>query len=419
MSAVQRVRLLPAGCALLALVGCVAPPASKDSGDGVRVGVLLPFTGDAAASGASIERALIMAAERINRAGGLAGRSVRLVARDTHSDAAQGLRVGQELLDLDVSVLIGTENADIARELGVLVARRKVPFVSGTPAPRQAAAQGGGFWFSTIPSVAVLGQGLAERMLQQGDRRIAVLHVNDEFGRSFADEIETAAGTLGGEVTAKVGYDPATRSYQPLVEQVRAGNPAAIVLVGYPRASASIIQEWGGTARWYFPPTLKAEGFLANLPPGAAERATGVAAAVGGDGGTFARQFGERWSGEAPLQMSYFYYDALVVWALAYETAWVQGGRAALPTGENVRDVMRTVANGPGTRVVWYDLAEAFGKIRAGEPTEYCGASGRVDLDGDGNITSWIVEYWGVQDDRIVTEPTVQSRSWCRLQDAL
>ncbi len=407
------------GAGLLALgLGCVAPMAREDAGDGVHVGVLLPYTGDAAASGASIERALTMAAERINRAGGLAGRSVRLLARDTHSDASQGVRAGQQLLDLGVSVLIGTENADVASALGAIVAERKVPFVSGTPAPRQAAAQSGGFWFSTIPSVAVLGQGLAERMIRQGDRRIAVLHVADEFGNSFADEIEAAAASLGGEVTAKVAYDPGTRSYEPLLDQVRVGGPAAIVLVGYPRASASIIQEWGGGSRWYFPPTLKAEGFLANLPPGAANKAIGVAAAVGGDGGTFARQFGERWSGEAPLQMAYFYYDALVVWALAYETAWIQGGRAALPSGEQVRDVIRKVANGPGTRVVWYDLDEALDKVRANLPIEYCGASGKVDLDADGNITSWIVEYWSVQDDRIVTEATVQSRSWCRLQDA-
>ena len=87
---------------LLCAPGCTQPK-SEDTSNEILIGALLPFTGDRSATGANYEEALILATERVNQAGGIAGRPIRLIAKDTHSDVQRGLQSAQALLDLGVS----------------------------------------------------------------------------------------------------------------------------------------------------------------------------------------------------------------------------------------------------------------------------------------------------------------------------
>ncbi|MGC4093436.1 MAG: ABC transporter substrate-binding protein [Polyangiaceae bacterium] len=92
-------RRLGAGLGLLAtslLVAC--GPAEEAPKDSVTVGLLLPFTGTNSATTSNFERAALFASARINAGGGINGRPLRLLSKDTHSDfgARQSLarRVG-------------------------------------------------------------------------------------------------------------------------------------------------------------------------------------------------------------------------------------------------------------------------------------------------------------------------------------
>ena len=88
-----------ASCALvLTMQACSLAAQSRDSTD-IQVGALLPFTGELAASGAEYERALVLAVETVNQAGGISGHRLRLVARDTHSDVERGIESARALFE--------------------------------------------------------------------------------------------------------------------------------------------------------------------------------------------------------------------------------------------------------------------------------------------------------------------------------
>ena len=67
--------------------GCSDESPVKDGT--ITIGLLLPFTGSASGTAANLERAVIYAAGRVNDGGGIDGRSLRIVARDTHSSIAR------------------------------------------------------------------------------------------------------------------------------------------------------------------------------------------------------------------------------------------------------------------------------------------------------------------------------------------
>ena len=68
-------------------------------GDPLAVGVLLSYSGSLAANSINSERALLMAFEAANAAGGMGGRQVTILARDTGSEASKVLAPAQELLE--------------------------------------------------------------------------------------------------------------------------------------------------------------------------------------------------------------------------------------------------------------------------------------------------------------------------------
>src|SRR5690348_7002674 len=94
----------------LALVSTLAlscSPAEGEPTGGVVLGLLLPFTGNASATASNLERATIYAVDRVNQGGGVKGKPLRIVSRDTHSDVARARDSAQELIDAGAVVVIG------------------------------------------------------------------------------------------------------------------------------------------------------------------------------------------------------------------------------------------------------------------------------------------------------------------------
>jgi len=64
-----------------------------DAENNVLVGLLLPFTGGDAALGAAYERAALMIKDTVNEAGGIGGKPIVFVSRDTFSDQDRAKKI--------------------------------------------------------------------------------------------------------------------------------------------------------------------------------------------------------------------------------------------------------------------------------------------------------------------------------------
>ena len=88
-------------CSLLAAIAAVWFSSCADSQaldeNALEIGALLPFTGEQGTSGDNVERALLLAAENVNAAGGVAGVHLRIWALDTHSNLTRGLTAAEQL----------------------------------------------------------------------------------------------------------------------------------------------------------------------------------------------------------------------------------------------------------------------------------------------------------------------------------
>ena len=66
----------------------------------------------------------------------------------------------------------------------------------------------GGIFFRTITSDALQGTAAAKYALDQGLKKIAIVHVNNDFGVNMVAEFKKSYERLGGVITSTTPYNP-------------------------------------------------------------------------------------------------------------------------------------------------------------------------------------------------------------------
>src|SRR5258708_20852882 len=127
---INRRRVL-AGSAVgaVSLASGLASPAIADS-EPIKIGYLPALTGPSSSTGVGINRGTQLAVELINKEGGIKGRKIELVTRDTQSDPTKAVNAVAELTQrAKASMIFGPVNSGEALAATPLIARDKVPML--------------------------------------------------------------------------------------------------------------------------------------------------------------------------------------------------------------------------------------------------------------------------------------------------
>jgi branched-chain amino acid transport system substrate-binding protein len=110
-----------------ALAGGLARPAIAASAP-IRIGFLPALTGSSSSTGIGINRGAVLAVKEINAAGGVNGRKLDLIVRDTQSDPTKAVNAAAELArQQHVNVIFGPLNSGESLAATPLIARMGVP----------------------------------------------------------------------------------------------------------------------------------------------------------------------------------------------------------------------------------------------------------------------------------------------------
>ncbi len=209
------VRLLAASlaAALLAAISCTsAAPASRT----VVLGAIYPLTGPQAPGGreelGGVQAALQVARDR----GLLVSRDVRLeVISATTPDAAS--RAVDRLIDeFHVPAIVGTYGSTLAEAAAARADQRHVVYWE-TGAVADSVTIGRSYVFRTVATGSTLGREAADFTssvllpalgLSPGAARVAIVAVNDVYGRSVAGAEVARAAEHGVQVVDRIDYDP-------------------------------------------------------------------------------------------------------------------------------------------------------------------------------------------------------------------
>ncbi len=115
-----------ASAAGLAAAGFARPALAAT--DPIRIGWMPALTGTSSSTGIALNRGVMLAVSEINAAGGVKGRQIELITRDTQSDPTKAVNAASELTrSLKVDVIWGPGNSGEALATMGIIARAKVP----------------------------------------------------------------------------------------------------------------------------------------------------------------------------------------------------------------------------------------------------------------------------------------------------
>jgi len=121
-------RSLLKGAAAGAMGAIAAPMIGRAQGKTIKIGMPTILSGRVAQLGNSSRNSVMMEVDKVNAAGGLAGRMIEMVVRDSKAQPQEAARVARELVNSDgCEILIDAEASsgafavhEVARDLGVL-----------------------------------------------------------------------------------------------------------------------------------------------------------------------------------------------------------------------------------------------------------------------------------------------------------
>src|SRR3979409_1224628 len=93
----------------------------------IMIGYLPALTGPSSSTGVGINRGIQLAVQEINAAGGIDGRQLELITRDTQSDPTKAVNGAAELTHQKVSVVFGPVNSGESLAVVPLLARANTP----------------------------------------------------------------------------------------------------------------------------------------------------------------------------------------------------------------------------------------------------------------------------------------------------
>lgn len=415
-----------AGAALVAATTAPAgraPTAStaKPCSFELRIGTVLPFTGDLAAYGSNLDRAVRLAVELANaslKRAGLAGQaSVRLVAsEDGQTQASASVEAATKLVKSDkVSVVIGemASSATIPMAQSVTIPNKVVQISPTSSAPQISTIKDDGYLWRTYPSDALQGRVLGQAALEAFGRG-ATVNVgarNDAFGTALKQLFVAQWKKLGGKVGVAIAWNPDQATFDTEAQRLVAGDPAGWVIVDFPDTFEKLLPSLVRTGKWDARRTLMTEALrntdvLSKLgDPVVGLRGTAASAAGGPAGKAFAALWKARVKGAKPYtSFEGTAFDAAMVAFLA-----ALKGCSASPA--KIKANLRAVSGPPGTKVTFRQLDRAVKLLRSGKDVDYEGAFSPVDFDRNGDIGSAVFEIWRYAGgDKIATLKTITFR---------
>ncbi len=395
-----------------ALLGLVAGSASfANAADcTITIGLDLELTGEAGAYGQAGAKSVEMALRDFNEAGGANGCAIVTDTRDSQTQGSVAVDQATQLVNVKkVPLIIGGIISPMSLAiLTSVTGPAGIPQISPASSSPTLTALGrdgktNGVFFRTITSDALQGTAAAKYALDKGLKKIAIVHVNNDFGVNLEKEFETAYKKLGGTITSVTAYNEKQSSYASEATAAMKDSPEALYLISYPVDGATIARAWisgGSPAKFLLNDGMNSEDFIKAVGAQYLNEAYGTSSGTAETASTkyFYSNY-EAFSGgikpDAPAADRS--YDAGAIAALAIAIA-------GKPDPAAIKAAIPKVVAADGTPIHAGkdEFVKALGLIKDGKPIRYEGVIGPISFDQYGDITGPF-RLWQIQEGQVKT----------------
>ena len=203
--------------------------------DTIKIGIVLPLTGDQAKFGEIEKLSFDLALAEINAAGGVKGKKLEFLIEDDTGRPEVGRSVVEKLITKDKVVMVGGGySSSVTYAMAGVCQQNQMPFLVNTGSADNISTSGWDWIFRLNPPVSEYASSV-ESLLTAVIKptNVAILHENSLFGTSGAKEFEKTCEGLNIKVLLKEGYESGGIDYKPVLMKVKQLNPDIVYMVSY------------------------------------------------------------------------------------------------------------------------------------------------------------------------------------------
>ncbi len=171
--------------------------------DPIKIGVDGPFTGGSSSMGVSMRDGVRLAAEEINKSGGVLGRQIQLVERDDEAKNERGVQIAQEFINKEkVVAVVGYINTGVALASQRFFQDAKIPVINnvatGSIITRQFDKDPENYVFRNAAHDSIQAPMIVEEAIaRRGFKKVAILADSTNYGQLGREDLEKALKAKG------------------------------------------------------------------------------------------------------------------------------------------------------------------------------------------------------------------------------
>src|SRR5699024_6973514 len=167
--------------------------------------------------------------------------------------------------------VVGALSSGVTIPVATSVAKpNKIPMISpASTSPVLTDLDDGGYLFRTVASDAYQGIALAQIVNDRDISDVAIIYVNNDYGKGLAESFTDAFDKLGGNVTHTVAYEPKQASYRAAIQKAWGdGSTPYMLLIAYVADGETVLRqslEGGMFNKFIFTDGMKSEKIIEHL----------------------------------------------------------------------------------------------------------------------------------------------------------
>jgi branched-chain amino acid transport system substrate-binding protein len=232
---------------LLLVVALLGAPAAAGAADPIKFGFSAPLTSQIAFIAEKAKFGTEYAVAELNAKGGILGRRVEVLYGDTRLDPNEAINIARRYTLQDkVGAYFGDFTSSGTLAIIDILARANVPQITYTNAIK-ITRSGYKHVINLKPnSDHLTAAALDYAVKSKGYKKLAVLALDDEYGKGNIDAIQRYLKKFGGaEVIGSESYRLDAKEFRPLLTKLAGLKPDAVVLTGSLADTALAVKQYG------------------------------------------------------------------------------------------------------------------------------------------------------------------------------
>ena len=211
----------------------------------IRVGAVIPLTGELAKFGEMQKHSYALALEEINNEGGVKGRKLELLIEDDTGRPEVGRSAVEKLISNDrIVVLTGGYASSVTYAMAGVSQHHKVPYVTHTGAADNITEMGWNYVFRLNQPASEYFKGLLSFLKEVAKpETVAIINENTLFGQSQGKSFAASCEALGCKVVLKEGFESGAVDFRPLVTKMKGINPDIVYAICYVMDAGLIVRQ--------------------------------------------------------------------------------------------------------------------------------------------------------------------------------